>query len=198
MELLQHNILKFTRIGQIGCLIESLAAGADVDYIPKHNHSQFYDKGRSALMIACETGNLEAEIVLVRYGANVNLQSTVDEHRMLTAMMVAAMRGKAECLTFLLDAGADVNLQDWWGDTALMLALKQNPMMSTVMPLALHPNLNRHLTNRQGETAHDIAMDRKGMPSDVRRLFDSIHESEAIDGKIKSAIGFSHDHFLSF
>lgn len=170
MDLLnQHNILKYTRTGQMDYLLETLNSGVDVNYLSRHNHIKFYDKGFTALMIACETGNNDAIKLLLRYKADINLQSPVSAHRLSTALMVAVSARQAGCVRSLLANGADINCQDAWGETALMIAIKQNSGLEIIEPLVVHSSFQCDLKNWQGKTAYDLMFEQKHLTDAAKK-----------------------------
>jgi ankyrin repeat protein len=78
--------------------------------------------GRTALMYASSGPFPEAVAMLLGWGANVNVQGSLEG---FTALMTAAAEGHVEIVEILLAAGADRDLKDKDGDTALSFA-KQN------------------------------------------------------------------------
>ncbi|CAH1780908.1 unnamed protein product [Owenia fusiformis] len=85
----------------------------------------------TALILAAQEGHLDIVKLLVRKGANVNLQ-TKSLH---TALMLACWRGLKPIAEFLMARGANVDMQDNGGMTALMLALrdKHNDIANTLL-----------------------------------------------------------------
>jgi ankyrin repeat protein len=74
--------------------------------------------GKNALIKAADEGCSEVVDVLVKAGANLDLQCKLGD----TALIRAALCGRAEVAKVLADAGANLNLQDKRGYTALNIA----------------------------------------------------------------------------
>ncbi len=74
------------------------------------------------LMDSVERDNLEAVILALDRGANVNFQTNFGE----TALIKAAIKGKTQIVELLLNRGADVNMYDKYGGTALIAASVNN------------------------------------------------------------------------
>lgn len=64
------------------------------------------------LCTACSRRHLETAALLLRHGADVNLQRGSDR---MTALHLAALDGHVETIQFLLEAGADQTLRDKHG-----------------------------------------------------------------------------------
>jgi len=103
-----------------------LDAGAEIDAKDS--------SGRTALMYAASGPFVETVGLLLKRGAEVNVQGTLEG---FTALMTAAAEGLTEVVRILLAAGADRDIKDEDGDTALsfarqnghaeVLALLENP-----------------------------------------------------------------------
>ncbi|WP_306536757.1 ankyrin repeat domain-containing protein [Geobacter sp.] len=74
------------------------------------------------LMLAAESGCLEAVRLLVENGANIDAGK--EEHER-TPLLHAAEQGHAEVVAYLLDKGADVKARTNKGDTPLILAMRE-------------------------------------------------------------------------
>lgn len=59
----------------------------------------------TALLIACDVGNLRVVNILIEKGADVNLCRTYG----WSALQIAAMEGHLECVKTLIKAGANLN-----------------------------------------------------------------------------------------
>ena len=78
------------------------------------------DGGKSALMIASLNGKLEVVKLLLKNGAQVDLQDGGG----WSALMCASVEGHAEVTKVLLEKGAQVDLKNNIGWSALMFASK--------------------------------------------------------------------------
>jgi predicted O-methyltransferase YrrM len=72
-------------------------------------------KGKTLLMEAVETGNVDAVKILVRAGAEVNTQAPKSGQ---SALILAAYHGHEEIVEYLLRKGADPSLKNHYGETA--------------------------------------------------------------------------------
>lgn len=70
----------------------------------------------TALSLACSRGDLTAVRILVRAGAAINRQASVNKS---TPLIDAAHGGSLETVSFLLDNGASIDTPDIYGRTAL-------------------------------------------------------------------------------
>ena len=84
----------------------------DVDINKQHEDTW------SALMYASSKGHMEVAKLLLKSGAQVDIQTERGE----SALIVASMNGHHEMVTLLLSHGAQVNMQDVEGWSALMHA----------------------------------------------------------------------------
>ncbi len=75
--------------------------------------------GLTPLLYATRSGCLECAKLLVRAGVDIN-RPTPDG---VSPLMNAIDAGSYAVANFLLDEGANPNLQDWWGRTALYIAI---------------------------------------------------------------------------
>ena len=76
------------------------------------------EKGRTALHIACELGQLETVQLLINHGASV----AVRDHAGNTPLMYAATSGNSVLIELLLELGADIHARNRRGQDALVLA----------------------------------------------------------------------------
>ena len=112
--------------------------------------------GRTALMLASDSGHLETVRCLVeRGGANVNAARTSDG---MTALMYASEKGRLEIVRCLVErGGANVNAaRDDDGVTSLMLASSRGHL-ETVCILLQHGE-NKHAASMFGSTALSYAL----------------------------------------
>lgn len=79
------------------------------------------DPQNDALILAAGRGNVRAVIDLVKAGADPNFR---DQYYGLTPLMYAALYGRAEVAKLLLEQGADINMQSAGGDTAIIIAAR--------------------------------------------------------------------------
>jgi uncharacterized protein len=75
--------------------------------------------GLTALLYAARGGCYDCVQALIRSGANVNVPTPEG----VTPLMIALDNEHNEVAKLLLDRGADPNLWDWWGRTALYIAV---------------------------------------------------------------------------
>jgi ankyrin repeat protein len=78
------------------------------------------DPAYTALMHASAGGHVQVVDLLLRRGANVNVESKYG----LTPLMRAAQRGHRDTVELLLERGAQINAASLDGDTALILAAR--------------------------------------------------------------------------
>ncbi len=84
--------------------------------------------GRTPLMQASQSGNIESIQDLIHHGANVNAQGEGGS----TALMMAARMGDSGAVAALLQAGADTGIRNESGKTALMIARKTRQLSFAV------------------------------------------------------------------
>jgi ankyrin repeat protein len=90
--------------------------------------------GRTALMYASSGPFPETVELLLKKGANVNIQGELEG---FTALMTAAAEGQVKVVRLLLLYGADSSLKDEDGDTAETFALQKGH--SAVVELLRNP-----------------------------------------------------------
>ena len=78
----------------------------------------------TALMWACQDGDIAIVELQLAYGANINMQDKDGQ----TALITACKYGHLEIVQCILDNGADINMQDKDGNTARMIALNGDNM----------------------------------------------------------------------
>ena len=79
------------------------------------NINNYSENGHSSLMSACSFGTTEIVKSLIKNGAELNHQRTVDG---ITALMLAAFNGELNKVEILLKSGADKKIKDKNGQTA--------------------------------------------------------------------------------
>lgn len=82
----------------------------------------YANTGSTALMAAAESGRRGAVDVLIRRGADLDVQ---DRHRRWTALMHAVRHGNTGVVRSLVAAGARLDLENEDGETALEIARKR-------------------------------------------------------------------------
>lgn len=110
--------------------------------------------GRTPLMGAAQEGNTEMIELLLKLGANPNLQDTSGS----TALMLASSNGKTGVALALLAAGVDINFQCSKGGTALMAAAAWGHF--ELVKLFLERGADPYLRDCDGETAWFYAADK--------------------------------------
>lgn len=124
-----------------------LDAGADVN--------TRFEEGVTPLMAACVHGDLATIDVLLKAGADLDLQQDVKE---MTALMKAALWDHPRAVTKLIAAGADVNITTQHGWTALMYAvLSDNPQIVRAL---LNAGADAAAKDYAGKAALDYARER--------------------------------------
>lgn len=103
--------------------------------------------GDTPLMAAAWNGRRDIADLLVRHGANLDL----DDHSGSTALMYAAMWGKDNVVAYLIGKGASLNHQDLQGNTAMISALRHDHVSTARILMKAGADIN--LQNRDGETA---------------------------------------------
>lgn len=119
-------VLDATRKADSIQLEKTLSSGSNPDIKTKN--------GVTPLMIATYNGYITIARILLKFGANPNLFTSLNidfslgkllsnKNSKSTALMLAAYTGKLEMVLALIKGGADVNMQDSDGQTALMYAI---------------------------------------------------------------------------
>ena len=104
-------------------------------------------------VVAILTGDVDKVRSLADTGeVNIKLQKG------WTPLMFAASEGNIAIVDALLSRGADVDMQSDSGETALMLAVRQEHM-ETVKKLLIEAEANVNLKNNGGKTALTIALE---------------------------------------
>ena len=126
-----------------GCSKEVLQAiidhDADVNATNKNNFS--------ALMIACENGNVDAIHVLLKVGSNTNIVGTYGRTSLILAVYSDSSK---EVLQAIIDHGADVNATDKNNYTALMIACWKGHV--NAIHVLLKAGSDTNIANESGTT----------------------------------------------
>jgi ankyrin repeat protein len=124
-------------------------------------------KGWTALMLACKNSNRTSSLdtikILLKYGADVNLQSYNDRTALIYAAGCSNFDSSVETVRLLINNGADVNISGDDGWTALMHASRysnadEDSNLETVRIL-LDSGSNINLKNLGGFTALRLAIE---------------------------------------
>ena len=112
------NLDKLSKYEELKILEPFLTASELNDRLmqfPVHIYKDVEGKGKTALMEAVKC-SVDCIDFLVKAGANVNVQTTIEG----TTALLEATKAKLECIPLLLEAGADVNVIDKEDVTPLM------------------------------------------------------------------------------
>jgi serine/threonine-protein phosphatase 6 regulatory ankyrin repeat subunit B len=139
--------------------------------------------GSTALLIACQEGDLEVTRVLLDSGASVAIRNESGR----TPLMEAAKKHSPELTKLLLQAepDLDLNAQDEQGETALLEATRAGA--SEIVQLLIDKGVNVNTANRRGE-APVIEMAKHDSPKVVRSLLENGANACARDGNHRTAI----------
>lgn len=100
--------------GNIDIVRQLIEAGADINEVDEWH--------RSALEMACQAQRVEAAKLLLKFGANPNVDHVIHAH---SAPLIHACRfGKGDLAKELLEKGADVYVTDGKGETPLSWAIR--------------------------------------------------------------------------
>lgn len=111
------------------------------------NVEDFYSK--TALRMACESGDLEIVQLLLSEGAKQN-----SENGFWTALMSASEKGNAEIVKLLLANGAEINTMSYKNSyTSLMMAVRNEHV--EVVEILLENNADVYLKTKDGYSALD-------------------------------------------
>ena len=133
------NMSAYTGLNR--CLQKLIDTGIDPD-VPFQGPSR-------ALMVASTNGYIDCVNILLKAGANVNVE--IDD---MSILMATAGKGWNECVESLLQAGADVNFVDSRGFTALQFAIMTDERSVTAAKRkdsAFSLYTNRFSVNHRGE-----------------------------------------------
>ena len=131
-----------------GLVRNALEQGLDVNTRPLPSRG-----GATLLMMAAAYGHAEMVLLLLVWGANVNLTSTLDNY---TALMFACENEQFETVDILLNNGANINAIDSHGNTAIFLASEVGDF--DIVELLLERGAtNVNAKNKYGVTALEAA-----------------------------------------
>lgn len=140
MNKLNHALLKATNQGDKEAISKLLADGADIDATD--------DRGRTSVMIAIHTNQLELFTFLVEQGANINIRDNQQDNPLL----YAGAEGKLDFLRAAIAAGADTTITNRYGGTALIPAADRGHV-EIVRELLLNSDVDVNHINNLGWTA---------------------------------------------
>ena len=104
--------------------------------------------GTTMLMLAAKKGNTEMAELLIKHGANLNIQSNDGD----TALIWAANKGYTGIAELLIKHGADLNIQNSDGNTALTKAY-YSTHYSDIVKLLIKHDADPNIQNNKGNTA---------------------------------------------
>ena len=117
----------------------------------------------NALFMAASNGNIEVVKLLLKFGADSNIQNSHG-----TTPLHAAIWGHYQLVKELLNAGALHTIVDMNGDTPLHLAVVASSL--NVVEVLLDAGADPKMTNRQGMTPLNLANRRKSTSKIARML----------------------------
>jgi ankyrin repeat protein len=115
-EILNKRLLKAASRGDADMVNDLLDKGADVDAIDGSDPGHI-----TPLMMAVSEGHMQAAMVLIDGGADVNAKDSCG----MTPLMKAAYWGCIDTVIILINNGADINASNDFGDTPLSLAFDE-------------------------------------------------------------------------
>lgn len=139
----QHPFIQASKRGSTNKIKEFIKKGIDVNM-----KDTVY--GKTALMFACSDSYLVMVDVLLKAGANPNLQD--NEGR--TALM---MSSTPKIITLLLENGADPNIQDKDGNTMIMDRTSSVNITPYLLKLSEY-NIDFDIRNKDGFNFYDLLM----------------------------------------
>lgn len=147
------------------------------------------EDGRTPLHLAALNGDVETIKVLMKNGADIDIQDKYDGN---TALHFAANSACAEAVKTLVENGADVNIQDKYGKTALILfASKYHDNRETINVLTRN-GANVNTQDEEGKTALHYAA-RNGNERTVKALVESGAYVDTQDKNGKTALHYAVD-----
>ena len=117
------------------------------------------EKGWTALMLAVRNSNTNSNVetikLLIKYGANLNLQTNDDYSALMLATMYSNTDSNIETIKILVNTGLNLNLQNINGSTALMMAARSSNTTSNLetVKILLDVGANINLRNNNGWSA---------------------------------------------
>tara|TARA_B100000674_G_C37876562_1_gene932266 strand:+ start:27 stop:1364 length:1338 start_codon:yes stop_codon:yes gene_type:complete len=118
-----------------------------------------FKKSKKVLLVASQEGKLNFVRDLVREGFDLNVADDNGD----TALIIASGYGRVDIVKELIGAGAYINLANKNGDTALIEAVRRGNY-DIVKILLGHQKINVKHTNKGGETALKIAIEKAPSP----------------------------------
>ena len=136
----------------VATLMESEAKLIEVFIAEKGVDMTVGQGGDTMLMLAANKGYTETVELLIKHGANLNIQSNDGD----TALILAANKGYTETVELLIKHGANLNIQSNDGNTALIIIASNFGSTRTVEHLIKH-GADLNIKNIDGNTALDVA-----------------------------------------
>ncbi len=140
MDKLNRALLKAANQGDKEAISKLLADGADIDATD--------ERGRTSVMIAVHTNQLELFTFLVEQGANINIR----DNQLDNPLLYAGAEGKLDFLKAAIAAGADTTITNRYGGTALIPAADRGHV-EIVRELLMNSDVDVNHVNNLGWTA---------------------------------------------
>lgn len=141
------------------CVNYLINAGADVNAVS--------DEFETAIASEADGGDPKVVSLLIEKGADINIRNTRSGN---TPLLRASGSRSDKNVEILLEAGADVSVKEIYGNTALGQALlfgAQTKKLINVVNMLINHGVDINSVNKNGETALDIALSKKGKYSEV-------------------------------
>ena len=142
-------------------IVEMIGNGFDINTVGKHPESGYYQY--TALMLAASLGNQNKVNQMLKYGADINIQTLNGD-----ALVSAAKNSQLDILTLLLVSGSSIDKKNIDGQTALMVA-SSNGHFDIVAMLIIYGS-DVSVADIRGNTAFDYA--KMNNHEDVIKLFE--------------------------
>ncbi|XP_066258804.1 ankyrin repeat domain-containing protein 49-like [Euwallacea similis] len=143
---LQRTVLNAAENGHLDVLKDLL------DKDPTLVHTVDKDK-YTPLHRACYGNHLDVVKFLIEKGADLTAKTEMQWEPLHSC----CQWNHVQCAAYLIVSGANVNATTEGGQTPLHIAATHGLDYATVELLLIHPYVNPHLKNNNGETAFDIA-----------------------------------------
>lgn len=140
MDKLNRALLKAANQGDKEAISKLLADGANIDATD--------ERGRTSVMIAVHTNQLELFTFLVEQGANINIR----DNQLDNPLLYAGAEGKLDFLKAAIAAGADTTITNRYGGTALIPAADRGHV-EIVRELLMNSDVDVNHVNNLGWTA---------------------------------------------
>jgi ankyrin repeat protein len=124
---------------------EAIRRGDDVNDLDRD--------GRTPLFVSVMDGEIDISSTLINAGANVNAR----DKNLEAPLHFAARAYQVGSAKLLLEHGAKVDAQDSHGNTALYQAVFDSKGRGEMITLLLAHSADKHLKNRYGVSADDLA-----------------------------------------